>query len=249
MRTALLVIAALMFLAGGLGFAWGMWEEVALAPEEHAHLQPGDGMPLLDRWSVRAAAYVAGMQMEKRGTTARGLPGPESVPPDTGAQQDPLVDPPTPANAHPSHTEDPKQPRHGTVGDNNHEPKHDPKLRKTDPEPKVRDTGQPPPPVASQKLPPPVRVGRGLDAKSRQMLDKAHVTFTTAWKYYLKSRPEAPARERDAAARQAIRYFVAARKRYQAVLRRDISADMKTRIEARLVQLNRALFWTNKFSR
>ena len=236
MRRAMLTVAALMFLAGAAGLVHGMWAEVAAARETYAGLKLGNSATFPARWSVKAAAFFVGLQTEKptpadnTGILPPEDAGPEPAPRDTNPKHGKPVD------RRPS--DDPKH-RHTFEPDPvDPEPKDPPPIdtapHKTDP-PKLPDKG-----------PKPLPTGLALDKRTNALLDKAHKVFDTAWKHHLKSRPSAPARGRNAATKKAIKYFNEAKKLYQAALKRKIPADLRRKIERRLVDLNGRLYWSYK---
>ena len=87
----------------------------------------------------------------------------------------------------------------------------------------------------------------GLDTVTAELLEKADARYQTAWEYYLKSRPEAPAAGRRAATIEAAKCLKETQQLYLAVLARRVPGDLRKEIEERLVEVQRALYWSNKF--
>jgi len=256
------ILLSLMFFAAIGGFVWGMWEQVAAAPLHYQHLRVKEDGFTVAGLSGRAAHLIVFFQEKLSGradgdqltrhaedTGSPPLPPPPESPsvptvprPEPTSTETPVPDPitdltpdvepdPTPG-PEPDPTPGPEPPVEPGPGPT--EPVHTPDVV---PElPKV----QPPPPVPAKPT---------LGPKVRETLDKAHKAFDIAWKYHLKARPEAPSRGRDAANRKAIRYLKISRKLYEAVLKQKISKNIRERINRRLVELNRTLYWSNKMAR
>lgn len=249
-KGALRTTLGLVFLALAAGFAVGMWDEVATAPGHYADVERRAG--LLGRLAASSAHLLASFHHtpslpdEPPSEVAIVNEEPRSHRAPSSRKQTPAGGNITePEGQEPKTTDvdrkDPGEIQDPDVGT----------LHADDPagdDDSSGDTERVPSIKIPRKTPRRLPTQGDMDAKSRRMLDKAHEYFETAWKHYQKTRPEAPNRDRGVAAREAIAYFKAARAEYEAVLKRDIPKPIQKKIEDRLVLLNRALFWTNKFS-
>jgi hypothetical protein len=244
-RRSLRVVFSLLFLAAAAGFGLGIWQEVESAPERYGRVEPETDSPFFRVLAIKAARLAAALQEENPDRRAVWDIAGADDQPGTGGR----ISPPDripPANS--------RTPR-GTAVRKPEVPDFEPDLTGPpgpgDVPGPPEDLPEPPPDLKPPSISQPPTLPRlprpkSDDARTRELLGKAHEAYDTAWKWYLKSRPEAPAGGRDAAGRQAIRYLKEARKHYHAVLERPISAHLKKRVEDRVVQINAMLYWTYK---
>jgi hypothetical protein len=251
-KRALNIVFALLFVTTASGFCWGAWQEVESSPQEYRSRPVDTCRSTIELWSIKAGHFVADMQPER--------PDPFSIASlENGADLSPadLVDV-QPDRALPRHTKPRPRPVSPLHIDRREPEVVDPVAVKG-PDysdlktPKPRDPSptdikiDPPDHQPAVKRPEPARAR--LDKKSRALLDKAHKVFDVGWKYYLRSRPEAPSPGRQAAMAKTVKYFRASKKYYEAVLARKPPKDIYSRIEKRLVDINRVLYWTYKHLR
>ena len=239
-RTALLVIVALMFLAGGAGFAWGMWEEVARDPGLYAALETDVSMPALTRWSVGAASRLARMQIER---AARRRQSRRNADP-TARSMCPSTNDRTPCgDADDAGTWRPPHP--GAVNEREIE---GPALVIDDP---VHDPGDLTDPKHPNNQTP--TTGNGNPAKdpvwpkrTDRLRQKAQDAYRLADKYLKKGGPSAPASGRDAALRNALQHLKRARDLYTELDKRTADPKAKRAISLRIMDINRCIFWANR---
>lgn len=247
-KGALATILALAFLALAAGFAAGMWSEVASAPEHYAEVEGEPGQ--LGRLARRSARFLASFhQTSALQEQARDIARldendrPEPVrrpdrpdrrtepdtPPRTGAGE---YDEPDITRPDPPDREEIEDPEIGTLDPGRTaEPAEPDDDRLSDVDLSDNDTDD-----------------TGLDPRSREMLDQAHATFRAGWAHYQNTLPEAPDRNRREEATRAVQHFRRAREQYEAVRRRDIPQDMRTRIDQRVALVNSLIARTVKFS-
>lgn len=235
-KSALVIVFTLMFLAGAAGFARGMWERVSAEPQKYAKLKARDGAPWHVRWAADTAAWLAEIKLKPA-----ERPRPDGISRNTEPEH-----PPPARTGNPNHTasHDPSRPdsRLPEPPDTEPQPK-DPTVKVPTP---PDTTGQP---ILPKDPPRPLPTSSGLDRDTADLLEKAHKAFDTAWACHLKSRPDAPESGRDAATKSAIKYLKESKDLYERVLARKIPRDVRTRIEDRLVNLNALLYWSYKHSR
>ncbi len=250
-RSALAAIFGLMLLSAAGGFAWGMWEEVSASPQKYRAVYAGKGASLLSAWSAKLARLIARMQPDEKESPPERPPA--SSRPATVVASNPSK--PGPSRTISTQREPPTTDPGLVLPDPDLPLDPDADIPEpSDPEPwrtEPKTTGDPPP------LPPPARLTKetepatkipGLDPRVAEALEKAHKSFDTAWKYHQKARPEAPPSGRDAANKMAIQYLKLAKQHYEAVLQQKIPADLRERIQSRLVDLNGLLYWSLKMS-
>jgi len=243
-RKAMGILGALMLLAGAGGFAHGMWDAVEADPERCRDLEFSGPSMLAARWSVHAAAFIADLQLDEE-------PDPEQL---VRSDYDRLPEPGRRGVRRPS--PDAKR------TDREKRPDHDPTVT-IDPDlddpalrwPKDRPTGDRTGDTSAFKTPGSLRPkhtvrpdARGLDKRTRQMLEAADQTFATACKYLEKAHPLAPAKGRDAANRTAIKHLRKAQGQYDAVLKRTLPKSLRDRLEVRITDVQRRLFWALRHS-
>ena len=219
-------VFGLTLLAALCGFVWGLWEEVAGAPTEYASRKLADEMGPLQQWAVKAGKLIASLQGGEQEPEPTHAAAPEA--PELEPLQLPEWEPTGPIEPPPDdRAEEPSE----SLGPEAHRP-----------QPMRTDPVKPPPRRRT------VRWARGLDPKADELLDKALAAHETAWKYYNKSGPDAPAAGRDAATKQAIIHLKRARDLYRALLERKLPDDVRKVLEGRVTQVQRALYWCTKFS-
>ncbi len=252
-KGALATILALTFIALAAGFAAGMWNEVASAPDHYAEVEGEPGQ--LGRLARRSARFMASfhqtstLQEPDRDIAQRSegdRPEPARRPDRTDRRTEPDSPAPHTDTEEDEEERDPPITRPDPSADRDEI--EDPEVGTLDPgetaEPEEPDDERPPEVDLSEDE----RDETGLDPRSRRMLDQAHKTFRTGWAHYENTLPDAPNRNRREEATKAVEHFRRAREQYEAVRRRDIPQDMRARIDQRLGVVNSLIARTIKFS-
>jgi hypothetical protein len=240
-----------------------MWQEVGSHPEAYRHRQVESDRSTLELWSIKAGHYLADLKLGK----------PER--PDLFAQayDNEGNNPPTPDDMASTESNSPKPtlppneegsikasgPPHASA-----QPTSQPDTDAADPDvvrgpsyddlplPKLPDAPaiEFPKDLTVPKLPEtsPEPDRDGLDKKSRELLERAHKAFDIGMQHHKKAMPNAPQAGRRAALSKTIQYLKEAKKCYEAVLNTRPSKEFQKRLENRLMDVNRILYWAYKHS-